>query len=151
MHTPLSSLKHGLWTDSICVVVTVFCSRCILIFTPIQVQERACDHMHYNQTAGRATFLSPATWVRNRELDLSDYDRTHGWNASGSEAIHKSSKDREPPFDPRHRIDHKNHWNEKYLIAKKWNPLSHDQIIDSPRASGTSQEPELHHEQIGAG
>ena len=33
-----------------------------------QIQRRACDHMHYNQAAGRATFLSSATRARTGSL-----------------------------------------------------------------------------------
>ena len=75
--------------------------------------------LHYNQTAGRATFLSPATWARNGELDLSDGSVNWSihqhcvWIWRHSQII----KDREP-FDQRHRsirkiTDMKSTWSHK--------------------------------------
>ena len=101
---------------------------------------RGYDNIKFNPSS-RTCMWSRATWVRNGELDQSNRsvnwsihqhdDRTHRWNASGSEANHKSS-----------RIE--SHWingtnrSEKSLNVKnqshKMNPRSHDQIITSPRA-----------------
>ena len=45
----------------------------IYIYTYInQRSKRACDHKHYNRTACRAPFLSPATWVER------GVDQSHG-------------------------------------------------------------------------
>ena len=59
----------------------VYCCWFILSMTPVNIyiyiyinqrSKRACDHKHYNRTACRAPFLSPATWVER------GVDQSHG-------------------------------------------------------------------------